>query len=350
MPSNALLHRGVAQSGSGKSSDGDGDAPGANAPNPQAALQRAQAQYAGHPEWVTEFNALTGNQCAGDGGLSYRALRNWQATHGLPVDGMLGSATLRAARKAAGIPEAPAPPAHRDELASRFENADSFVPAFKATAYSESNDMRKESDPYAVGAITHPTRDADLGGKSYGTYQFESGVYADGTNAGKNAIDHSTLMSFLEFPKNPYGPGLLAIAKQHGIASREFDARWSELSQGDNKAFGEAQEAFLESTVEGKVTRLMDVAQIAPGARTDKHLIDVMIGTVNQYGGMAEEFALDVAAQQRSAGRAFTADEAGQALQESKARRVEANFRRSPGSWKGIRERIDREQGMFEVS
>ena len=48
-----------------------------------------------------------------------------------------------------------------------------------------------------------------------------------------------------------------------------------------------AQQAFLEHDVADRVAKLMDTAGASAEARKDPRLVDLMMGTVNQYFGLA---------------------------------------------------------------
>jgi hypothetical protein len=240
---------------------------------------------------------------------------------------------------AAQAPASPVPAALRSE-----HPADgAFVPRYPATAYSESASYRRPSDPYAVGAITRPTPEQDLGGKTYGAYQFESSVYRDGTHAPEGAPAKSTVMRFVRDGSNPYGAELSEVVKKHGVASAEFDAKWRELTARDNRAFGLAQERFMEAELRTRVQDWMDTAGVSEEARKDPRLFDIVVGTLNQYGELAPAHARQV----RATG-AKTADEVGAALQQSKQERVGSNFKSSPKAHAGIYARIEREGSMFQ--
>jgi hypothetical protein len=65
-----------------------------------AMMKAATAWNAAHPDLVAEFNKLTDGKYAGDkAGVSFRALRQWQADHGLPADGKVGKKTIDVAKK-----------------------------------------------------------------------------------------------------------------------------------------------------------------------------------------------------------------------------------------------------------
>jgi len=264
-----------------------------------------------------------------------RALKDAQKAAGLSADGVAGPKTLAAL----GL---------RDPFRSQHHSEDAFMPTYRATAYSESNSYRTKADPYAVGAITRPARGEDDGGKTYGTYQFESYTYRDGSKKSDKAVAGSTVMRFVNWKDNPYGKELQEVVKKHGVASAEFDAAWKGLAGKENGAFGRAQEAFLEHDKLDEVSAFYDRAKVAPAARKDVELTDVVMGTVNQYGSLTGAQADAVAAAQKKAGRNLTADEIGRTLQDFKSGNVTSNFKSSPKAWGGIRERIGRERGLFE--
>lgn len=261
------------------------------------------------------------------------AVKAYQKANKLGDDGIAGGGTLGKL----GL---------RDELRARNHSEDAFIPTYRATAYSESDMYRTKADPYAVGAITKPDQDDDDGGKTYGTYQFESYVYRDGTKKSDKAVDSSTVMRFIRWKDNPYGTKLAEAAKD-GVATEKFDAVWKELTEKENKAFGKAQERFLEVDVADKVTAFFDTAKVPAELRKDPDLYDVAVGTLNQYNNLANGMATDLAAK-IAAMKSPTADQVGAALQDIKAGKVESHFKSSPDAWEGIRERIGREKRMFE--
>jgi hypothetical protein len=80
-----------------------GGGAGALAGKAQARAKKADDYHARHAEWVAEFNALTGNECAGGaGGVRWAAVRAWQQKHwqlnNLLADGLVGPKTLEAAK------------------------------------------------------------------------------------------------------------------------------------------------------------------------------------------------------------------------------------------------------------
>lgn len=230
---------------------------------------------------------------------------------------------------------------------SPYHDDSKFVPAFAMTSFHESGEYRKPDDPYAVGAITRPTRRQDLGGKTYGTYQFESSVYADGSNAGRNKTAGSTLMRFVNSPNNPFGDKLRAAAQQYGIASPGFDAVWKELAVKENKAFGEAQQQFLLADRTESVNNFMSRAQLSEDVRKDPRIVDLVMGTTNQVASLADGVADYLAQKQASAGRKLTVEEVGVAITDYKKSHIGSWFKSSPGSQAGIRNRYNEEQAVF---
>lgn len=232
-------------------------------------------------------------------------------------------------------------------LVSPWHDQARFVPAYLATAYSESNTLRSALDPYAVGAISSPRRREDLGGKSYGTYQFESYVYADGSRNDARAAT-ATVVRFVDWAPGPLGDALRVAADDHGVASSEFDAVWRALAVSSNREFGLLQQGFLESTAREDVHAFFTLAQVDTPARSDPRLFDLAMGTVNQYGGLSQGIAEHVRAERQRLGRPMTADEVGRAMQTIKLQNLHLNFESSPGAWDGVRRRIEREAAMFE--
>lgn len=143
----------------------------------------------------------------------------------------------------------------------------------------------------------------------------------------------------------PYAAKLQEAGKE-GLASKEFDAVWSDLAATDNVGFGAAQERFLLHDVGADVTAFFDAANVPAEARTDTDLYDVAIGTLNQYGALADGMASTLATQIATM-EVPSADAIGAALQDIKATKVESHFKSSPNAWNGIRERIAREKAIF---
>lgn len=297
------------------------------------------------------------------------AVRAFQRSKGLTADGVAGPDTRAALagreqeapaptqetapEQTPSSPQRPRPDSSSEqpgrpagELASPWHSDTSFVPKYASTAYSESGSYRKKSDPYAVGAITRPTRDQDLGGKTYGAYQFDSRVYRDGTNQSDKARDNSTAMRFVRDPDNPYGPRLAAIVRRHGLASSQFDQAWGEITAEDNKAFGKAQEVFMEKENKSKVDGFLSKVGASAEVAKDPRIRDLIIGTYNQYDSLTNGIIAHVKAANRDG--SMSADELGLLIQDYKGDRVTSHFKSSPKAHKGIRNRIKRERGMFE--
>ena len=223
------------------------------------------------------------------------------------------------------------------------------MPKYSITAYYESGSYRKENDPYSVGAITRPRRDQDKGGKTYGAYQFETYIYRDGTQHEKESwVKNSTLQRFLRSPNNPFGPQLRAVADRHGVASDAFDAAWKELANTQNRAFGLAQQAFLEEDKMDDVERFFDRANVSSTARQDEQLMDLTLGTLNLLGSLAKGVADHVKATQEEAGRPLSVKEIAVVMSDYKHANVSSNFKSSPGAHDGIRARYRSERAIFE--
>lgn len=228
---------------------------------------------------------------------------------------------------------------------SPYHDESKFVPAFAMTSFHESGSYRSPRDPYAVGAITHPHRGQDLGGKSYGTYQFESGVYADGSQRSGNG--GSTLMRFILDKDNPFGEDLRDALKRYGIATPQFDQIWARLAREQNKLFGEAQQAFMLKDKAETVKRFFATAQLSAEVQQDPRIVDLVMGTTNHVGGLASGAAEHLAQLQRAAGRKLTADEAGRAIAEYKQQHITSWFQSSPQAWNGLRNRFNEERTQF---
>jgi hypothetical protein len=237
-------------------------------------------------------------------------------------------------------------PSIPSDLRSKFHDPKQFVPSYPSTAERESDVYRSKADPYAVGAASHGT--GDLGGKSYGTYQFET--YHRGTDGSTITSDgdekNSTMRRFLASQWGaPYRDSLNATA----MASAAFDKAWAAFAAADNKGFGRDQEAFMMHEVGPKLDEFYDLAKATSVARSDTSLNDILIGTINQYGGLAKGLAKAVAAKQTSAGHEFTAREIGRALQDAKLDKVDVHFKSSSERVRvGIRNRIGEERTRFE--
>ncbi|PIQ29215.1 hypothetical protein COW36_17490 [bacterium (Candidatus Blackallbacteria) CG17_big_fil_post_rev_8_21_14_2_50_48_46] len=230
---------------------------------------------------------------------------------------------------------------------SRYHDATKFVPRFPMAAFHESGVYRKEGDPYAVGAISKPKKSDDLGGKTYGTYQFESSVYLDGSSRGNRGGAGSTLSAFINDPANPFGPHLKAAAQKYGLASKPFDALWTKFSREYNQEFGQAQEAFVLKDKGDNVQRFMDKAQLSPEVRQDSRIVDLIMGTTNHVGDLADSAATYIANRQRQLGRPMTANEVGKAIAEYKETKITSWFRSSPGAHAGIENRFEAEARAF---
>ncbi|MGV3525021.1 MAG: hypothetical protein ACO1RX_12395 [Candidatus Sericytochromatia bacterium] len=228
---------------------------------------------------------------------------------------------------------------------SPYHDESKFVPRFAMTAYHESGSYRKPSDPYAVGTITRPRKRDDLGGKTYGTYQFESSVYPDGSR--RDGAQNSTLMRFIRWSGNPMGPQLRAAAEQHGVATPAFDRVWTQLAQQQNKIFGEAQQQFLLHERASSVDRFVTRAGLSATVSQDPRIVDLIMGTTNHVGGLANSAADHLAQMQHQMGRPLTVNEAGKAIAEYKETKIAAWFQSSPGAWDGLRNRFNDEGSQF---
>lgn len=289
-------------------------------------------------EILQRFLGLTGDAVDGKFGSGTKELvQAWQAKNKLTPDGVVGTGTVAAMRGDTQI-----------YGYSRYQHPDKFVPAFPMMAYHESGQYRTQDDPYAVGAQTNPNKSDDLGGKTYGTYQFESFVYANGENAGDRSVAGSTVMRFINWDKNPYGTKLAAVVKAHGVASKEFDAAWKALAASDNKAFGKAQQDFVKHDKGDKVQAWMKRAAISSTVAADNSFFDLVLGTLNHVGTLADSAADHVAALRKSKGRDLTVNEAAVALTEYKSTKVSTWFRSSPGAHQGIKNRFRDEKNAFQ--
>lgn len=230
---------------------------------------------------------------------------------------------------------------------SRHHDDNKFVPQFPMAAFHESGVYRRDWDPYAVGAISRPKKSDDLGGKTYGTYQFESSVYVDGTSRNNRGGNGSTLHRFINDPANPFGAHLKATAQQYGLSSKAFDALWTKFAREHNQAFGAAQEAFVLKDKGDNVSNFMELAKLSPEVRQDPRIVDLIMGTTNHVGGLADSAARHLAQLQQRTGRPLTANEVGTALAEYKETRISSWFRSSPGAHAGLENRFNAEARAF---
>ena len=266
-----------------------------------------------------------------------KKVKEWQKAHGLPETGRVDDHTIAAMR---GDPYI---------FGYSFSHdPGKFVPKYAMTAYHESNDMRTAADPYATGCITHPDRKTDPGGQTYGTYQFESYTYPGGESAGKDKVAGSTVSRFANWKDNPYGQQLKAVIAKNGIGSAEFDAAWKQLAAEHNREFGQAQEAFLEFDKAAKVKAIFDELGASEEVRKDPRLVDLMIGTTNQLGGLSDTVAKDVKAQQTKSGKPFNADQLARAVIDDKIEHVDSFFSSSKKDTRdGVRARYNDERTVF---
>ncbi len=269
----------------------------------------------------------------------YQRITGTNSGHALTHVSLLESADSLAS-------DATTTPASKLYKPSKHHDDTKFIPNYSMMAYHESGSYRTRNDPYAVGAITNPTKKGDLGGKTYGTYQFESFVHPNGSK-GKH-VDNSTLMRFLRSSNNAYGPHLLAVAKKDGIASAAFDRAWKKLATTQNKAFGLAQQRFLMEDKLAKANAFFDRAGVSEQARKDPELFDMVLGTANHIGTLIDGVADHVRQLQARKGSKMTANEIGVAIAERKLSRVTSMFKSSPDAWKGLRNRFRAERAVFQ--
>lgn len=296
----------------------------------------------------------------GANGDQVKALQRFLGIDENSADGKYGPGTaakVKAWQKANGLPETGRVDAHTIAAMrgdpyifgySMGHDPTKFVPKYAMTAYHESNDMRSATDPYATGAITHPDKKTDPGGQTYGTYQFESYTYPNGTNAGKDKVSGSTVSRFANWKDNPYGAQLKAVIAKNGVGSAEFDALWKQLASEHNREFGQAQEGFLEYDKAAKVKAIFDELGASEEVRKDPRLVDLMIGTTNQLGGLADTIAKDVKAEQTKNGKPFSADQLARAVIDDKLDHVDTFFGSSKQATRdGVRDRYKDERTVF---
>ena len=154
----------------------------------QRLAARSDAYHLRHPELVEEFNRLTGGQCGGGAaGVSFRAVRNWQATHGVPVDGLIGPKTLAAARKLGGGKPT-------DEVGSAGAKDGKAVDAVPGDAEASGADEETKLDGVGGGephdAIVPVAFDAQRGGEQKAAHAKQPGELESGDkHAGKKDGD-----------------------------------------------------------------------------------------------------------------------------------------------------------------
>lgn len=205
-----------------------------------------------------------------------------------------------------------------------------FIPKYRSTADNESSVFRTSKDPFAVGAIS--SGKGDLGGKSYGVYQFAS-----------NEAVSSSLRDFVNWSKNVHGPTL----KQAGaIASSSFDAAWKKLALDSNKDFGILQENFAKEVLwVASLKKFEDASKVRLEKRSDR-LLDLVVGSVNQYGKLIQGIAKYVA---ENGGDKLSDNQVGILIQNYKLANVDNHFKSSSAAVRrGIRSRIIRERKAFE--
>lgn len=205
-----------------------------------------------------------------------------------------------------------------------------FVPRYKQTADNESSVFRTQSDPYAVGAIS--SGKGDYGGKSYGVYQFPSA----------KAVSQD-LINFNKWSKNPFADKL-QNAGPIGITS--YDAVWEDLAKTQNKSFGLVQENFAREVMwQPLLQKFTRTSLVDISGRSDK-LIDLLVGTVNQYGGLVQGIAKYVA---DNGANKLSDNQIGILIQNYKLANVDNHFKSSSAAVRrGIRSRIIRERKEFE--
>lgn len=230
---------------------------------------------------------------------------------------------------------------------SPYHDPKKFVPTYPMMAYHESGAYRNSKDPYGVGAITYPTRKQDAGGKTYGTYQFETYVYKNGSRGSSAKVANSTMMRFLKWDKNPFAAELNAVVKRYGMASRQFDQAWKKLATEQNQALGKAQEAFVLHDKKSKVDAFLAEAQLSDAVKQDPRIFDLVLGTLNHVDSLAAPIPKLLARKQREAGRPLTSNEVGRIITSFKGSQISSWFISSPKAHKGIRDRFKTEGSVF---
>jgi hypothetical protein len=230
---------------------------------------------------------------------------------------------------------------------SPYHDPKKFVPSFPMMAYHESGSYRNRKDPYGVGAITYPSRKQDSGGKTYGTYQFETYVYKNGSRGSAAKVANSTMMRFLKWDKNPFAAELNAVVKRYGVASSQFDQAWKKLASEQNLALGKAQEAFVLHDKKSKVDAFLADAQLSEEVKQDPRIFDLVLGTLNHVDSLATPIPKMLARKQREAGHKLSANEVGKIITAFKGTQISNWFVSSPKAHKGIRDRFKSEGRVF---
>jgi hypothetical protein len=230
---------------------------------------------------------------------------------------------------------------------SPYHDPKKFVPSFPMMAYHESGSYRNRKDPYGVGAITYPSRKQDSGGKTYGTYQFETYVYKNGSRGSDAKVANSTMMRFLKWDKNPFAAELNAVVKRYGVASSQFDQAWKKLASEQNLALGKAQEAFVLHDKMSKVDAFLADAQLSEEVKQDPRIFDLVLGTLNHVDSLAAPIPKMLARKQREAGHKLSANEVGKIITAFKGTQISNWFVSSPKAHKGIRDRFKSEGRVF---
>ncbi len=227
---------------------------------------------------------------------------------------------------------------------SPHHDENKFVPRFPMTAFHESGVHRTASDPYGVGGVSRPRQASDdLGGVTYGIYQFESGVHSNGSGSPSG----HTLERFINDSSNPFAAQLQAAAQEHGIGSTGFDAVWKNLAANNNKEFGAAQEAFMLKDKQNTVENFIERAGLSDEVRNDPRIVDLIVGTTNQVGGLSMQVADHLAQLQSQKGSPLTVAEVGTAAIDFKQSRISQWFRSSPGAQAGVAARYEAEENAF---
>ena len=155
--------------GDGNAVDASNPAEGARTLRLAQLVAKANAYHSRHPDIVKRFNDLTGAACAGPNGISFRALRKWQAEHGANVDGLVGPETLAIAEHLAGGDAAKTMKAAEPEQAGSSEQL--ATSAHDAHGGASAHPAAAAKDPVPTKAETGQTFSAHADYKAVTTRQ-----------------------------------------------------------------------------------------------------------------------------------------------------------------------------------
>ena len=99
---------------------------------------------------------------------------------------------------------------------------------------------------------------------------------------------------------------------------------------------------MLQET-EGKAVEFFNRAGLSEDIRNDPAMVDLVLGTINQVGGLATDAADHLKSVAASRGRPLTGAEASQELIQFKMSKIPGWFQSSPDAQQGVRNRYEAE-------